>query len=828
MSGALRGRRWSGAVPVTTLLLLLLVTNASVDATTCPHQCVCKWKGGKQTVECVNKALNTIPQGMDPGTQVLDVTGNSLVILSHEKFKVMHLTNLQRIYVSRCKLVQLDDAAFRGLTNLIELDLSDNELTMIPAAALEHVPQLMRLQLSNNPVTKIKDGSFRSLKYLTTLELSSCRIQTLEPRAFQGLDALEWLKMDDNQLSSVPDKIMMPKSLHGVDIHNNPWNCDCKLRQLRTWLVKYNVPSSIEPKCSKPPRLEAKIIKEVEPFDFACIPQVRPSSLFLDVLEGKNVSFECHVMSDPKANIYWNFNGQSLENNSFIYDDFTSFYIYEEEGMDEELTSYLRIEWVSTTHAGVFQCIAENQAGKVISNFTLRISQPIVPPKPEVEVISYLVYIGVALVALVLLVFILLCVLICHCCKRRSTTQEKISASSSSSGNGRSKEGSPPQTNNMPKYIQMGTPAPKVNGISNTPPISVIETSPYRSEQSINQNTNPANPDIISDAADDRGKPTQKRVKMIGVEEVDESGTVTTRKLDDIIEEFEDNYDPGYDHIRSNNQQDNGRTKRGPPTRQASWDTTLPHRRDHEGRQCLTRQASLDIPHKRGQELCNPYPLTEIPPPDEMPPGTRFYDQDGFPVDYGLPKQCSGNGIGHQQPPEYATIRRNKHNVSGTTDLMHDQKYPEEYRMQCQNASFHPPDERYPQSYGLMPDNFEKNNGTTCEFCPQPVKQEFPLDSEGRISGDGCSFDNLLSSCRGGNHCCYENANPAHIYDNTLPKNYRPIEVVEPPPPEGWGDNDEDISMNNMGNWCTHPESPSTRVLYSPPEEQQQPQGTQV
>lgn len=45
-------------------------------------------QGGKQTVECVNKALNTIPPGIDPGTQVLDITGNDLIILSHEKFKV--------------------------------------------------------------------------------------------------------------------------------------------------------------------------------------------------------------------------------------------------------------------------------------------------------------------------------------------------------------------------------------------------------------------------------------------------------------------------------------------------------------------------------------------------------------------------------------------------------------------------------------------------------------------------------------------------------------------------------------------------------------------
>ena len=36
----------------------------------CPSDCVCKWKGGKQTVECVNRGLRTFPHNIDPGTQV--------------------------------------------------------------------------------------------------------------------------------------------------------------------------------------------------------------------------------------------------------------------------------------------------------------------------------------------------------------------------------------------------------------------------------------------------------------------------------------------------------------------------------------------------------------------------------------------------------------------------------------------------------------------------------------------------------------------------------------------------------------------------------------
>ncbi|XP_069167729.1 uncharacterized protein [Procambarus clarkii] len=726
----------------------------------------------------------------------------------------MGLTNLQRIYVSRCKLVQLDDAAFRGLTNLVELDLSNNELTLVPAAALEHLPGLMRLQMSNNPITKIKNGAFRGLKYLTTLEMTSCLIQTLEARAFQGLDQLEWLKLDSNQLKSVPHKMMLPKSLHGIDLHNNPWNCDCHLQELRTWLVKYNVPSSIEPKCSTPLRLERQVIKTVHPDDFACPPEVRPTSLFLDVLEGKNVSFECHVTAEPSARIYWRFNEQSLENSSFVYDESSSFYIFEESGPSEERVSHLRIEWVTDAHAGVFQCLAENQAGLVISNFTLRISQPVVEREPENFVMDHILYIGVALVSLVVLVFILLCVLIFRCCRRRSAAQEKVMGSPSSSGNGRTKEAPAPSTNNMPKYIQMGTPAPKVNGISSEPPpISVIDTSPYRSEPTGAQQTNP---DLISDAAEERGKSGKKRVSILGVEEVDACGTRTTRKLDDIMEEYEDGYDPAYDILQSQGEHE-CRTSRSNPY------ATLPRRRD--------------------VEVANPYPLTEIPPPEDINQGSRFYDRDGFPIDYGLPREDSGtwkegcgagaglsssyNPLPSEDIPLYATVRRNRHSMAGRTDLMHDQKYPEEYRLDSHDPQFHPPDGRYPQAYGLSPEKFNVVNNGSCEFCPPPPHPDFQAEPGGRIGGDGCSFDNLLSSCGGGSQCCYAEQG-GRVYDNSLPENYRPLDP-EPPPPEGWGDHDQETV--NMSTWCEHPESPGTRVLYSPDEaytDKQQPQGTQV
>ena len=73
----------------------------------------------------------------------------------------MGLTDLQRLYISRCKLSKLDDTAFKGLSNLVELDLTHNDLNMVPSHALHHVPLLMRLQMSHNPITNLTDGAFK-------------------------------------------------------------------------------------------------------------------------------------------------------------------------------------------------------------------------------------------------------------------------------------------------------------------------------------------------------------------------------------------------------------------------------------------------------------------------------------------------------------------------------------------------------------------------------------------------------------------------------------------------------------------------------------------
>ena len=61
-----------------------------------------------------------------------------------------------------------------------------------------------------------------------------------------------------------------------------------------------------------PRRLVGIHIQSLSLAEFACAPQLSPTSMYLTVPKGKNVSIVCRVASDPVSTITWFFNGQQI------------------------------------------------------------------------------------------------------------------------------------------------------------------------------------------------------------------------------------------------------------------------------------------------------------------------------------------------------------------------------------------------------------------------------------------------------------------------------------------------------------------------------------
>ncbi|CAO1319754.1 unnamed protein product [Diamesa serratosioi] len=402
----------------------------------CPLPCICKWKGGKQSVECGGHQLQNIPDGMDAGTQVLNFSFNSLSVLHSERFQKMELINLQKIYLANNELIRINDRAFRGLSNLVELDISENMLTSIPTETFQDYSSLMRLSLSGNPIRELKTSAFKYLSYLTTLELSNCQIGVIEDEAFIGMDNLEWLRLDGNRIKTIRGSHILPESLHGISLQGNRWSCDCKLMDMYGWLSTYNIPQTEEPKCYEPRKFQSQPIKTLQLEDLACLPDITPTTIYLEIAEGRNISLLCKITAVPEASITWWFQGQILQNDTIIAPNLHLYY-YIEEGVDEK-RSELFIFNANADDNGTFACVAENSAGRTQANYTIRV---IVKEEPIVEEVSFpqemflFIIGGTAIVCL--FIFVCCCIVICKCRKQKQNNNKKRKRGGKGKGKGK-------------------------------------------------------------------------------------------------------------------------------------------------------------------------------------------------------------------------------------------------------------------------------------------------------------------------------------------------------------------------------------------------------
>lgn len=407
-------------MPIFWRLFLMLLLQLIKETAGCSPYCACLWKNGKQTVECRKRNLSEIPNGLDPATQVLDFSENKIGILNKDVFVKKQLVNLQRLYLANSQIKSIHLNAFEGLTNLVELDLSSNLLESVPSETLIRCPSLMKLILSSNPITFLKKSAFEHLTQLNTLELSDCNISGIEEGAFQGLHSLEWLHLDGNRLKTIPSRRTLPEYVKGIELGKNAWQCDCHIQELAIWLKDFKRLLSVEPVCQGPSRLASRAIRSIPVSEMACLPNISPTSFYLEIGEGKNVSFMCHVQAVPEATVSWWFQGQMLQNDTIVAPGVHLIYFIEE-GIENK-RSELFIYNANAEDNGTFICNAENIAGVSQSNFTIKI---ILKENPIVIIVSFpfeyvlIAIAGISILGISVLVALITLIIKCRINNRR-------------------------------------------------------------------------------------------------------------------------------------------------------------------------------------------------------------------------------------------------------------------------------------------------------------------------------------------------------------------------------------------------------------------------
>jgi len=400
------------------VFFLFLVSSASA-ADMCPGEprCTCKWSGGKNTVDCSNAGLTSLPNTLDPKYQTIVMDGNPLERLEKDVFKAAGLVNLQVIQMRNCHLIDVHEHAFRGLVILKEVDISSNNITKLRPKTFDGDNNLQIIKLSHNPIRQLEKFQFPPLNSLKKLDFSHCQIETIDTKTFQNLHGVESIFLNNNNLRRIYPQSLLPlqNTLKTLHLHGNEWVCDCKLQPFREWVIEkklFNRPTQ----CMEPARLNGKMWNEIQKQDFACKPEIEIPFEVVFGGPGRNATLSCHVTGNPIPKTSWVINGRIVNNNTSPGMPFSDqrWLLFEE--------TYAIHKWYNLTvtnagyeNQGSYVCVAENSGGVQEKTVTLTFDDPGEwPGNQPLSPDQWTVVIGAITASLVFLA--LLIGLICFCC----------------------------------------------------------------------------------------------------------------------------------------------------------------------------------------------------------------------------------------------------------------------------------------------------------------------------------------------------------------------------------------------------------------------------
>ncbi|XP_030635380.1 leucine-rich repeat and transmembrane domain-containing protein 2 [Chanos chanos] len=194
--------------PALLSVLCILVTQLWLGSS-CPSVCICN----ASEADCSGRGLVSLPSLglLPPSTHTLLLSNN--------------------------RLSSLAPASFANLTALEHLDLSNNYLDKLPAGVFAQLPNLTALSLRNNSLTVLETELLQGLLQLRTLDLSLNGLSVVPVGLLDEQAGLRWLSLAGNRLHALERAAFEPlANLQHLELGNNPWECDCNLRDFKHWM----------------------------------------------------------------------------------------------------------------------------------------------------------------------------------------------------------------------------------------------------------------------------------------------------------------------------------------------------------------------------------------------------------------------------------------------------------------------------------------------------------------------------------------------------------------------------------------------------------------
>ncbi|KAK7071127.1 Leucine rich repeat C-terminal domain [Halocaridina rubra] len=375
--------------------------------------------------DCRNAGFTTIPTKLSPEIQELNLAGNRIEYLEKDAFKTAGLVNLQKLYLGENNISSLHKDAFRDLKILIELNLAQNHIDKLHPHTFTGMEKLRLLDLSSNELSRLDGIQFPVLPHLRKLFFTDNQISYINNYAFINLILLESLRLSGNRLKLVqPDLFANNSQLFELELHSNPWECNCRLKELLHW-VKLKSLLQEHVSCFSPERMSGRKWESIFESELACLPKLTLPQTEVPVVPGQNASLTCQAMGDPLPQIKWILNGRVLTNMSVMpFSKTEQRYILNEVVEGGERWLHLTIIHVADHDLTYYTCVADNLAGLVEQNVSLvaaasTLSGPITPKS------NHEVYIIIAIATGGLISLTVVIAFICCCCRKRQRGKSK-------------------------------------------------------------------------------------------------------------------------------------------------------------------------------------------------------------------------------------------------------------------------------------------------------------------------------------------------------------------------------------------------------------------
>lgn len=299
----------------------------------------------------------------------------------------------------------MDKDALWDLKVLIEIDLSDNYITFLPRELFRSCEKIREVIVTNNPIQQLDEGLFTGLAFLQKVDFSNCKLKRVSVGTFHNVPALSELELKGNNLTTMDLAVVhhIPK-LKNLGLTGNNWNCDCRLRPLRDWVISHKL-LTVPTRCG-----EQQWSLDL---DFACRPEV-----VTVVQDGYYLG--CLVSGDPLPAVQWYFNGKPINNHSYTGAE----YLLRSDGGWFNLT----VRHARGRDSGEYKCVSKNAGGEAERKLDVRFAADDdgeYPDGPHTAFDDALPWIVGIVLGAVLLLAIVLIVCCCFCKKQQRVANKK-------------------------------------------------------------------------------------------------------------------------------------------------------------------------------------------------------------------------------------------------------------------------------------------------------------------------------------------------------------------------------------------------------------------